>query len=242
MPPPEAANGPLIQRSDERRSVLIVDDDHRMRRLLKLNLEGAGYRTIVAEDGAAGLEIAELEPPDLVLLDVMMPGMDGFTCLQRLREFSQVPVILLTAKGEETDKVHGLDLGADDYLTKPFGPAELLARVRAALRRRPGAMPPASLVVGDLEINLARRRVIRDGEEIRLTPTEYKLLYELVSNAGKVLLHGDLLSRVWGQEYRDEVDYLWTYVRYLRNKLEPDPAHPRYILSEPGVGYTFVAK
>jgi two-component system, OmpR family, KDP operon response regulator KdpE len=242
MPPPEAGNEPLIQRSDERRRVLIIDDDHRMRRLLRLNLEGAGYRTIVAEDGAAGLEIAELEPPDLVLLDVMMPGMDGFACLQRLREFSQVPVILLTAKGEEADKVHGLDLGADDYLTKPFGPAELLARVRAALRRQPGAMPPASLVVGDLEINLARRRVIRDGEEIRLTPTEYKLLYELVSNAGKVLLHGDLLSRVWGQEYRDEVDYLWTYVRYLRNKLEPDPAHPRYILSEPGVGYTFVAK
>ena len=242
MSPPEAANEPLIQRSDERRSVLIVDDDHRMRRLLRLNLEGAGYRTIVADDGAAGLEIAELDHPDLVLLDVMMPGMDGFTCLERLREFSQVPVILLTAKGEEADKVHGLDLGADDYLTKPFGPAELLARVRAALRRQPGATPPASLVVGDLEINLARRRVIRDGEEIRLTPTEYKLLYELVSNAGKVLLHGDLLSRVWGQEYRDEVDYLWTYVRYLRNKLEPDPAHPRYILSEPGVGYTFVSK
>jgi two-component system, OmpR family, KDP operon response regulator KdpE len=237
MPPPDAVSDPLIQRSDRRSSILIVDDDHRMRRLLKLNLESAGYRVMAAEDGAAALEATELDPPDLVLLDVMMPGMDGFTCLRRLREFSQVPVILLTAKGEEADKVHGLDLGADDYLTKPFSPAELLARVRAALRRQPGVAPPATLAVGDLIINLARRRVIRDGQEIRLTPTEYKLLYELASNPGRVLLHSELLARVWGPEYRDEVDYLWSYVRYLRNKLEPDPAHPRYILSEPGVGY-----
>jgi len=241
MPPPEHVNEPLIQRNDERRSVLIVDDDHRMRRLLRLNLESTGYRVVAAEDGAAALEAAEIDPPDLVLLDVMMPGMDGFSCLQRLREFSQVPVILLTAKGEEADKVHGLDLGADDYLTKPFGPAELLARVRAALRRQPGATPPATLVVGDLTINLARRRVIRHGEEIRLTPTECRLLYELASNPGRVMLHTDLLARVWGAEYREEVDYLWTYVRYLRNKLEPDPSHPRYILSEPGVGYMLAA-
>jgi two-component system, OmpR family, KDP operon response regulator KdpE len=242
MPPPEAMSDSLIQRSDKRSSVLIVDDDHRMRRLLKLNLESAGYRVVAAEDGASALEAAELDPPELVVLDVMMPGMDGFTCLQRLREFSQVPVILLTAKGEEADKVHGLDLGADDYLTKPFGPAELLARVRAALRRQPGAAPPATLSVGDLTINLARRRVIRDGQEIRLTPTEYKLLYELASSPGRVLLHSELLARVWGPEYRDEVDYLWSYVRYLRNKLEPDPAHPRYILSEPGVGYMLAAE
>jgi two-component system KDP operon response regulator KdpE len=179
----------------------------------------------------------------LIVLDVMMPEMDGFTFLQRLREFSQVPVILLTAKGEERDKVRGLDLGADDFVTKPFGPAELLARVRAALRRQqPETTSPSEVRVGDLCINLARRRVIRGDEEIRLTPTEYKLLYELATHAGKVLLHTDLLTRVWGAEYRDQVDYLWTYVRYLRNKLEPDPAHPRYILSEPGVGYLLSAE
>jgi two-component system KDP operon response regulator KdpE len=209
-----------------------------MRRLVRLNLEKEGYRVVTADDGPAGLELAELEPPDLILLDVMMPKMDGFTFLQRLREFSDVPVILLTAKGEEQDKVRGLDFGADDYLTKPFGPAELLARVRAHLRRRqPGEVAPATITVDDLTINVARRRVIRGDQEIRLTPTEYKLLYELASHAGKVLLHSDLLARVWGPEYRDEVDYLWTYVRYLRNKIEPDPAHPRFILSEPGVGY-----
>jgi DNA-binding response OmpR family regulator len=214
-----------------------------MRRLLRLNLEKDEYRVTAVEDGIAGLEVAELEEPDLVLLDVMMPEMDGFTVLERVREFSDVPVILLTAKGEERDKVQGLDLGADDYLTKPFGPAELLARVRAALRRRqPGETSPASLSVGELTINLARRRVRRGDAEVRLTPTEYKLLYELATNAGKVMLHTDLLSRVWGPEYRDEVDYLWTYVRYLRNKLEPDPAHPRYILSEPGVGYYLAAE
>jgi DNA-binding response OmpR family regulator len=233
----------LTRRQDDRVSVLVSDDDHRMRRLLRLNLEQAGYRVLTAEDGPAALDLTELEAPDLILLDIMMPGMDGFTFLQRVREFSDVPVILLTAKGEERDKVRGLDLGADDYLTKPFGPAEMLARVRAVLRRRqPSEEAPTELVLGDLTINLARRRVIRQGQEIHLTPTEYKLLHELATNPGRVILHGELLSRVWGSEYRDEVDYLWTYVRYLRNKIEPDPAHPRFILSEPGVGYLLAAE
>lgn len=236
-------NGRLTRRRDDRISVLVTDDDHRMRRLLRLNLEQAGYRVLTAEDGPAALDLVELEEPDLVLLDIMMPGMDGFTFLGRLREFSDIPVILLTAKGEERDKVRGLDLGADDYLTKPFGPAEMLARVRAVLRRRqPSEETPPTLVLGDLVINLARRRVMRGGEEIRLTPTEYRLLYELATNPGRVMLHGDLLSNVWGPEYRDEVDYLWTYVRYLRNKIEPDPAHPRFIVSEPGVGYLLAAQ
>ena len=235
-------NGRLVRRTDERVSVLVVDDDHRMRRLLRLNLEEAGYRVTTCDDCTAALDQAELDPPDLVLLDIMMPGIDGFACLERLREFSDVPVILLTAKGEERDKVRGLDLGADDYLTKPFGPAEMLARVRAVLRRRqPSAETPTTLEVGDLTVNLARRRVVLRGQEIRLTPTEYKLLYELATNPGRVMLHGDLLSRVWGPEYRDEVDYLWTYVRYLRSKIEPDPAHPRDVLSEPGVGYLLAA-
>ena len=235
--------GRLTRQPDGRRTILVIDDDQRMRRLLRLNLEKEDYRVVTAEDGPAGLEMAELDPPDLILLDVMMPEMDGFTVLQRLREFSEVPVVMLTAKGEEQDKVRGLDLGADDYLTKPFGPAELLARVRANLRRRQsGEVAPATITVDDLTINVARRRVVRGDQEIRLTPTEYKLLYELATNAGKVLLHSDLLARVWGPEYRDEIDYLWTYVRYLRNKIEPDPTHPRYILSEPGVGYMLAAE
>jgi two-component system, OmpR family, KDP operon response regulator KdpE len=219
--------------------ILVVDDDARMRRLLRANLERAGYGVTTAEHGGAALELVERELPDLLVLDVMMPVMDGWTCLARLREFSNVPVILLTAKGEERDKVHGLDLGADDYLSKPFGLAELLARVRAVLRRRalPAEIAPNMLTVGDLTINLARRRVLRGEQEIHLTPTEYKLLYELATHPGRVLLHGQLLARIWGPEYREEVDYLWTYVRYLRNKLEPDPAHPRFILTEPGVGY-----
>jgi two-component system KDP operon response regulator KdpE len=232
----------LTRRADDLASILVVDDDQRMRRLLKVNLEGAGYKVTAVADGAAALESAELEPPDLIVLDVMMPRMDGFTVLQRLREFSMLPVILLTAKGEEHDKVRGLDLGADDYLTKPFGPPELLARVRAALRRRaqPIEMPPtATITAGNITINLARRQVSRDGHEIRLTPTEYKLLYELVVNRGRVLLHNDLLTRVWGPEYRDQMENLWTYVRYLRQKIEADPAQPRYIVSEPGVGYYF---
>ena len=228
-----------LARRGEGHAILVVDDDPRMLRLLRLNLERAGYRVATEGDGVAALDRVDLEQPDLILLDVMMPAMDGFTFLARLREFSAVPVILLTAKGEERDKVQGLDLGADDYLTKPFGPAELLARVRAVLRRKaqPAEVTPSILAIGDLTIDLARRRVVRQGEEIRLTPTEYKLLRELATNRGKVLLHGELLARVWGPEYRDEVDYLWTYVRYLRQKIEPDPAHPRYLLSEPGVGY-----
>jgi len=237
-------NGNLTRRGDDRPAILVVDDDPRMQRLLRANLERAGYRVDTAAEGGAALDHVDLAPPDLLLLDVMMPVMDGLTCLARLRQFSDLPVILLTAKGEERDKVQGLDLGADDYLTKPFGPAELLARVRAVLRRRTQGTERASaaLAVGDLTINLAQRRVLRQGQEIRLTPTEYKLLSELASNRGRVLLHGDLLSRVWGPDYRDQVDYLWTYVRYLRHKIEPDPAHPRYILSEPGVGYLLAAE
>jgi DNA-binding response OmpR family regulator len=233
-------NGKLQEaRHGDRSAVLVLDDDPRMLRLLRLNLERDAYQVLTESDASSALDRVVIEPPDLILLDVMMPLLDGFTFLTRLREFSTIPVIMLTARGEERDKVHGLDLGADDYLTKPFGPAELLARVRAVLRRRaqPAQATPAILSVGDLSIDLMRRRVVRAGNDIRLTPTEYKLLRELATNRGKVLLHGELLSRVWGPEYHDEVDYLWTYVRYLRNKLEPDPARPRYILSEPGVGY-----
>ncbi|HZT97594.1 MAG TPA: response regulator transcription factor [Chloroflexota bacterium] len=220
-------------------TILAIDDDVRMLRLIRLNLERVGYTVRTEQAPEEGLVSAEMESPDLVLLDVMMPGMDGFTLLSRLREFSNVPVIMLTAKGEEADKVRGLDLGADDYLTKPFGPRELLARVRAALRRMEVGQSGATARIsfGELTIFPARRRVERNGRPIHLTPTEYRLLYELAANRDRVLLHDELLTRVWGPEYRDEVDYLWTYVRYLRNKIEPDPASPRYIHSQAGVGY-----
>ena len=220
-------------------SVMVIDDDVRMLRLIRLNLERVGYSVVTEADPKAGLESVALELPDLIILDVMMPGMDGFTCLERIREFSAVPVIMLTAKGEEGDKVRGLDLGADDYLTKPFGPKELLARVRAVLRRHDGSRSSdvTTVTVGDLTIFPGRRRVERRGESIHLTPTEYRLFYELASNRDRVLLHEELLTRVWGPEYRNEVDYLWTYVRYLRNKIESDPSSPRYIRSEAGVGY-----
>ncbi len=218
---------------------MVIDDDVRMLRLIRLNLERVGYAVLTESNPAVGLDAVALEGPDLIILDVMMPGMDGFTCLERIREFSMAPVIMLTAKGEEADKVRGLDLGADDYLTKPFGPKELLARVRAVLRRGEGAKSTeaATITLGDLTILPARRRVERSGEAIHLTPTEYRLLYELASHPDRVLLHEELLTRVWGAEYRDEVDYLWTYVRYLRNKIEWDPSSPRYIHSEAGVGY-----
>ncbi len=220
-------------------TVLVIDDDPRMLRLIRLNLERIGCRVQTEQRPQDALEWAEMQSPDIVILDVMMPGMDGFEALSRLREFSSVPVIMLTAKGEEPDKVKGLELGADDYVTKPFGPRELLARVRAVLRRNElGHVPQsATISVGGLTVFPGRRRVEVNGSPIHLTPTEYRLLLELATNRDRVLLHQELLTKVWGPEYRDETDYLWTYVRYLRNKIEPDPSAPRYILSEPGVGY-----
>ncbi len=223
-------------------SVLIVDDDPRLVRFVKANLESVGYKVSAANDGPSGLNITEMDAPDLVILDIMLPGMDGYELCQRIREFSDVPIIMLTARAEESDKVRGLRLGADDYLTKPFGAQELLARVEAVLRRTKFAdesKPRPVLVRGDLAIDFVRRRVSIDEKEISLTPTEYKLLYELATNAGRVMLHEELLTRVWGPEYRDELDYLRAYVRYLRRKIEPDPSHPRLILSKPGVGYIF---
>jgi two-component system KDP operon response regulator KdpE len=170
----------------------------------------------------------------------MLPGLDGYEVCRRIREFSQVPVVMLTARGEQADKLRGFEMGADDYLTKPFQPAELLARTRAVLRRsQGGASPPTAAVLtcGDLTIDLARRRVTARGEPVRLTPTEFHLLRELATHAGKPLSHADLLTRVWGAEYRDDRDYLFAYVRFLRRKLEADPEHPRHLRSEPGYGY-----
>ena len=220
--------------------ILVIDDAPRVVQLVRAVLEAVGYQVIAAGEGKAGLERVALDQPDLVLLDILLPGeMDGYQVCRRIREFSDVAVIMLTAKAQENDMLAGFDSGADDYLTKPFNTRELVARVQAVLRRtkHPEARQTAPLICGEIEIHLARRTVKRAGRTVALTPTEYALLRELALHANCVVLHQDLLARVWGSEYRDDVDYLRAYVRYLRRKLEPDPHHPRYILTSQGAGY-----
>jgi two-component system KDP operon response regulator KdpE len=223
------------------KTVLVVDDESRMVEFIAMNLELEGFRVVRAANGSEALEKATKEHPDLVLLDIMMPEMDGFETLQGLRETSSVPVIFLTAKSEEVDRIKGLDLGADDYITKPFSPRELVSRIRAVLRRtEPAAVTSSEIVVdNELRVNFNQRKVIVRGQEVRLRPTEYRLLYQLVTNAGKLLTHEVLLSRVWGAEYRDEDQYVRLYITYLRQKIEKDPKNPKYILSERGLGYRF---
>ncbi|MCB0194550.1 MAG: response regulator transcription factor [Anaerolineae bacterium] len=224
--------------------ILIVDDETRMRRFMQMNLELEGYRVIEASNGLEAIERTRDDLPDLVLLDVMMPELDGFEALRIIRETSTVPVIMLTVRDDEDDKVKGLALGADDYVTKPFSPRELSSRIQAVLRRVDMSSSPSSrsLVVVDdyLQIDFEHRDVIVDGETIKLRPTEYRLLYHLVNNAGRTLTHEMILSKVWGYEYRDESQYVRLYITYLRQKIEPDPSKPRYILTERGVGYSFV--
>ena len=222
--------------------ILIVDDELAIIKFLRANLEAKGFETLAAMDGAEALETIERELPDLVILDIMMPKMDGFEVCRRLREWSQIPIIMLSARGDEGDKVKCLDLGSDDYITKPFGAHELIARVRAVLRRTEaaGTIPAqTSFTSGDLQINFAQRRVTIADKEVKLTPTEYSLLQEFVLNTGNVLTHTYLLNKVWGLEYREEREYLHVFVRRLRTKLESDPTNPRYILTVPGVGYQF---
>ncbi|MBI2958580.1 MAG: response regulator transcription factor [Chloroflexi bacterium] len=223
-------------------TVLVVDDDVRLLRFVRANLESVGYKVLLAEDAESAMGTVEKEMPDLIILDIMLPGIAGFELARRIREFSAVPILMLTAKSEESDVVTGLRVGADDYMTKPFGVQELMARVEAILRRSGSSESPSvvgqdGVKVGDLSIDFLRRRVTVGDTEVELTLTEYKLLSELASNAGKVMLHGELLSKVWGPEYRNEWEYLRAYIRRLRRKLEKDPAHPRYILSRPGFGY-----
>ena len=222
--------------------ILTVDDELSILKFLRSNLEDRGYTVISATNGEEALHMIEMELPDLIILDVMMPKMDGFEVCRRLREWSQIPIIMLSARGDESDKVQCLDLGADDYIVKPFGANELMARVSAVLRRTKaaGASPTKSSVTrGDLVINLANRKVSRAGEDIKLTPTEYALLQELAVNSGKVLTHTHLLNKVWGAEYRDEREYLHVFIRRLRSKLEQDPNNPAYIATVSGVGYQF---
>ena len=225
-------------------TVLLVDDDPQLVRLVRANLESSDYRVLSAADAPLALSILDQEMPDLLVLDVMLPGIDGYELCRRVREVSTVPVIMLTAKVEDADKVRGLKLGADDYVTKPFNVQELLARIEAVLRRAGSpaeANAPRIFTQGDVSVDLLRRRVTVAGREVPLTLTEYKLLSELVTNAGRIMLHRELLTRVWGVEYQDESEYLRAYIRHLRQKIEPDPHQPRYIISKPGIGYLFVA-
>lgn len=223
--------------------ILVVDDDPRLVRFVKANLEALHYKVVTAEESNAALELLARESPDLVILDIMLPGMDGYDLCEHIRTFSMVPVLMLTAKVEEQDKVKGLQTGADDYLTKPFGVPEMLARVEALLRRAklPNATQPnLTFSAGDLTIDLLRRRVMVRGQEVHLTPTEYRLLSELAVNTGRVMLHEELLTRVWGPEYRRELEYLRAYIRHLRRKIEVDPKHPQHIISRHGTGYMLV--
>jgi two-component system, OmpR family, KDP operon response regulator KdpE len=226
-----------------RTTILVVDDEAPMRKYVSTNLKAGGYDVLLAEDGSEALKLLAEHPIDLVLLDVGIPGPDGLQVLTALRTDTQVPVMMLSARGREQDKVHALDMGADDYLTKPFGVDELMARVRAALRRA-GVVLESTLPVyrhAELEVDFAARRVRVNQRDISLTPKQYDVLAYLARNAGKVLTHRQILQAAWGGEYGDEADYVWTYVRRIRRRLEPDPARPRFVLTEPGVGYRMPA-
>ncbi|HML40011.1 MAG TPA: response regulator transcription factor [Bellilinea sp.] len=229
--------------SFKNRVILVVDDEERMARFIRLNLEQDGFQVVEAYRGLDAIHQLRDSMPDVVVLDIMLPDIDGFEVLRMIREISSVPVIMLTAKGEEDDRVRGLELGADDYVTKPFSPRELVSRVRAVLRRsETTGMVSKDVFQIDarLKIDFGRREVWVNNELVKLRPTEYRLLYHLVQNAGWVMTYDQLLSKVWGYEYRDEPHYVRLYVNYLRQKIEEDPANPKYILTERGVGYRFV--
>jgi len=226
-----------------RYKILAVDDEQRMVRFIQLNLEQDGFEVVTAYNGKEALEQVRTQLPDLILLDIMMPDINGFEVLKKIREVNNVPVIMLTAKGEEDDRIQGLELGADDYITKPFSPRELVSRIRAVLRRTKSFKEDQvdQIIVDDrLTIDFSRREIWVEGKKVDLRPTEYRLLYHLVQNAGWVNTHEQLLSKVWGFEYQDEPHYVRLYVNYLRKKLEEDPSNPKYILTERGVGYRFV--
>lgn len=226
-----------------KKKILVVDDEERMLRFIRLNLEHDGFQVIEATKGREALDKMRTRMPDMILLDVMLPDLDGFEVLRMVREISSIPIIMLTAKGEEDDRVKGLELGADDYVTKPFSPRELVSRVKAVLRRvesKAGEEGEVIQVDDWLKIDFNRREIWVEGKLVKLRPTEYRLLYHLVQNAGWVLSYDQILSRVWGYEYRDEPHYVRLYINYLRQKLEKDPSNPKYILTERGVGYRFV--
>lgn len=220
--------------------LLVVEDDTQMRKFLRASLSSHGYRLVEAATGAEGLAQAAAYNPDLILLDLGLPDLDGLVVTQRLREWASAPIIVISARGQEDDKINALDGGADDYLTKPFGTGEMLARIRVALRHSARATKERSepiLTVGELSVDLDKRTVQLAGNEVHLTPIEYKLLVTLLKNAGKVLTHRQLLKEVWGPGYANNTQYLRVYMVQLRHKLESDAARPRYLVTEPGVGY-----
>jgi two-component system KDP operon response regulator KdpE len=221
--------------------ILVVEDDPKLVHLLRTILTTAGFSVISTRRGEGAIELAALEQPELIILDITLSGdIDGYEVARRVRDFSDLPIVVLTVRSTEADILRGFDAGVDDYVTKPFSSKELLARVEAVLRRasqRIEAQPDAELICGDLHIDLARRRVRVGSQDVHLTRTEYNLLYELATHPNQVLLHEQLLSAVWGAEYRDDVEYLRAYIRYLRQKLEADPSDPKMIVTSPGVGY-----
>lgn len=220
--------------------ILVIEDEPQMQKFLAASLTSEGYRTLEALTGAEGLALARTHNPDLILLDLGLPDADGMEITRDLREFSTRPIIVISARGQEEDKVRALDVGADDYLTKPFGTNELMARIRVALRHASRSKEESTGPVihnGELEVDLDKRRVLARGEEVHLTPNEYKLLAYLMKHAGKVLTHRQLLKEVWGAAYATQTHYLRVYMVQLRHKLEADPARPRYLVTEPGVGY-----
>jgi two-component system KDP operon response regulator KdpE len=219
--------------------LLVVDDEAGILRLMKLELSAQGFRVVTASDGDQAISLAEDHRPDAVLLDVMMPGLSGLEVMRKLRERSNVPVLLVTAKDKDTDKVRGLELGADDYIVKPFNPDELGARVRAVLRRTFSQDVDRVITAADVEIDLNRRIVKKGGEPVALTRTEWLLLQHLAANAGKVMLNTELLTKVWGPEYRDDLQYLRVWVSRLRAKLEDTPSSPTIIKTLQGIGYLF---
>jgi two-component system, OmpR family, KDP operon response regulator KdpE len=224
--------------------ILLIEDEPQMRRFLRGSLAAPGCKLIEAASGTEGLAAAAAKPPDVVLLDLGLPDMDGLEVTRRLREWTKAPIIVLSARGQDQDKVAALDAGADDYLTKPFSLPELQARIRVAVRHAEGAGDKEASVfsLGELTVDLANRVVTRGGEDVRLTPIEYKLLATLVRNPGRVMTYQQLLKEVWGPKYASQKQYLHVYVGHLRNKLERHPARPRFLLTEPGVGYRFKAE
>jgi two-component system KDP operon response regulator KdpE len=224
--------------------VVLIEDEPQIRRFLRATLSGQGYRLFEAATGADGLVEVGSRQPDVVIVDLGLPDMDGVAVIRRLREWTAVPIIVLSARGQERDKVTALDAGADDYVSKPFSASELLARIRVALRHTAGAShegDEAAFKVGDLQVDRLRRHVSLGGAEVRLTPTEYKLLTTLIRHAGKVVTHQQLLRDVWGPAHTDQAHYVRIYMAHLRHKLEAEPARPRYLLTEPGVGYRLAA-
>lgn len=226
--------------TDSEPKILLVEDEQQIRRFLRVTLSSNGYKLIEAAAGQEGLMLAATEKPDVIILDLGLPDMDGLDFTKQLREWCPVPVIVLSARGQEGDKISALDAGADDYLTKPFGTGELLARLRVALRHNDRIKPDTietSFAFGNISIDLAKRQILKEGKELHLTPIEYKLLTLLVRHAGKVLTHRQLLKEVWGDAYSDENHYLRVYMGQLRQKLEDNAAHPKHLITEPGVGY-----